>query len=634
MKYKKLKIIKQGKIRIQVIQKYTLFTVPIKTGEEQVVLKKRYSTEKEISAIMTAKLPDPTTDLHWGGYRGAIHEIFAENARSFPDRVCVVETADPANGIDENRIYTYQHIHESSNIVAHYLVAHGISRGEVVMIYAHRSVDLVVAVMGVLKAGATFSVIDPAYPPNRQKIYLSVAKPRGLIMLEKAGQIAPSVRQYLQDELDLRTEISSLAMQPDGSVKGSLGSDDIFEDFYKRKSEDCGVVVGPDSNPTLSFTSGSEGIPKGVKGRHFSLTYYFPWMAERFGLSENDRFTMLSGIAHDPIQRDIFTPLFLGAQLRIPCSDDIGTPGRLAEWMDDNKATITHLTPAMGQLLSTEATRQIPSLKNAFFVGDVLTKRDCLRLQSLAQNVQIINMFGTTETQRAVSYFPIPPFSSDPNFLSTQKDIMPAGQGMLDVQLLVIDRENTKRICDFGEQGELYVRAAGLAEGYLANDELNKQKFIKSWFVDDEVWRALEEKKLPDEPWRQFYFGARDRLYRTGDLGRYLKDGTVEITGRADNQIKIRGFRIELGEIDTYLSQHPLVRENISLVRRDKDEEPTLVSYFVPQKSRELDDVLTSAGEEEEADGMVINLRRHRHLIHQLRNHLKSKLPSYAIPTG
>ena len=175
----------------------------------------------------------------------------------------------------------------------------------------------------------------------------------------------------------------------------------------------------------------------------------------------------------------------------------------------------------MGQLLSTEATRRIPSLRNAFFVGDILTKRDCLRLQSLASNVRIINMYGTTETQRAVSYFPIPPLSSDPVFLNGQKDVIPAGRGMKDVQLLVINRIDRDSLCGIGEIGELYVRAAGLAEGYLKLPDLTEQKFVKNW-MGSTVNSGPEPQNLP---WTPFYLGPRDRLYRTGDLGRYLPNG-------------------------------------------------------------------------------------------------------------
>ena len=331
----------------------------------------------------------------------------------------------------------------------------------------------------------------------------------------------------------------------------------------------------------------------------------------------------------------MFTPLFFGAQLHVPTADDIGTPGRLAEWMAASEVTVTHLTPAMGQLLSAQATRQIPSLQNAFFVGDVLTKRDCLRLQSLAANVRIINMYGTTETQRAVSYFAIPPISEDSTFLATQKDIMPAGEGMIDVQLLVINRNDRNVPCAVGEVGEIYVRSGGLAEGYLDADT-TAEKFVMNWFSSNMRPRKdtiLHPVKGLAGPEARYWKGIRDRMYRSGDLGRYLPDGIVECTGRADDQVKIRGFRIELGEIDTHLSQHPLIRENVTLVRRDKDEEKILVSYFVPLDGPGLDGFASDVPEDEESKGLASGIRRYRRLIKDVREHLKKKLPSYSIPS-
>jgi len=329
----------------------------------------------------------------------------------------------------------------------------------------------------------------------------------------------------------------------------------------------------------------------------------------------------------------VFTPLFLGASLYVPTADDIGTPGRLAEWMADRQVNITHLTPAMGQLLSAQATRQIPSLQNAFFVGDVLTKRDCTRLQGLAKNVRIINMYGTTETQRAVSYFAIPSVNSDPTFLSTQKDLIPAGQGMVDVQLLVVNRTDRNIPCAVGEMGEIYVRSGGLAEGYL-DPEATAQKFVLNWFGEGVERKDTLLEKQPEAA--KHWFGIRDRMYRSGDLGRYLPDGRVECTGRADDQIKIRGFRIELGDIDTHLSRHPLVRENVTLVRRDKDEEKVLVSYFVPIGGDELLDYMSgSENDGEEVDlktEMLKGVKRYRRLIRDIREYLKKKLPSYSIP--
>jgi L-2-aminoadipate reductase len=293
----------------------------------QIVIDAASNPDKKVGALrlLTERqlqlLPDPSTDLHWSNFRGPIHAIFSDNAVRHPHRPCVVETASSTGTSD--RVFTYQQIHESSNILAHYLISQKVIRGDVVMVYAYRGVDLVIAVMGILKAGATFSVIgalslsvirveltrflDPAYPPARQTIYLNVAKPTALIVIEKAGSLSPTVKQFISKELSLKCLVPSLAIQDDGSLRGHV-EDHIFAGQIGLKSQTPEVVIGPDSTPTLSFTSGSEGIPKGVRGRHFSLTYYFPWMAETFTLSENDRFTMLSGIAHDPIQRDSFLP--------------------------------------------------------------------------------------------------------------------------------------------------------------------------------------------------------------------------------------------------------------------------------------------------------------------------------------
>lgn len=592
---------------------------------------------------MAAVLPDPTADLHWSDYRGAIHEIFAENTKKHPGRLCIVETA---SGVCPRREFTYSQIFEASCQLAHKLTASGIERGDVVMIYAHRSVHLVVAIFGILMSGATFSVLDPLYPPDRQVIYLDVSRPRGIIILQRAideaGPLAQVVNDFIVQALELRVQIPALELQNDGTlIGGTVNGKDCLEEQASCKTSMPDVLVGPDSTPTLSFTSGSEGKPKGVKGRHYSLAYYFDWMAERFGLSENDSFTMLSGIAHDPIQRDIFTPLFLGARLLVPSKENIQHE-QLAEWMRDEGATVTHLTPAMGQILVGGATTRFPALHHAFFVGDILIKRDCRRLQDLAPNVFIVNMYGTTETQRAVSYYEIKSRSENPNFLDTLGEVIPAGQGMKDVQLLIVDREDKTRLCEVGETGEIYVRAAGLAEGYLGSDDLNREKFVQNWFVDPNKWIQKDEINMKAqggrEPWRQFYKGPRDRMYRSGDLGRRGPDGNVECTGRADNQVKIRGFRIELGEVDKFLSSHPLVRENVTLLRRDAFEEPTLVSYIVPEMSRWIQwiqpktnskDLLVPQSDE----SMVAMLKRFRSLTLDVKEHLKKKLPAYAVPT-
>jgi L-2-aminoadipate reductase len=287
-----------------------------------------------------------------------------------------------------------------------------------------------------------------------------VARPRALVVLQKttleAGSLDEKVRQFISSTLELKTEVPALVLQNDGSLKSGIihNGTDIFEKASPDQKENPAVDIGPDDTPTLSFTSGSEGRPKGVAGRHYSLPKYFPWMSQRFSLSEKDRFTMLSGIAHDPIQRDVFTPLFLGATLLIPPKDVI-MHEKLAQWMRREGATVSHLTPAMGQILIGGASTTIPTLSRVFFVGDLLMKRDCRKLQDLAPNVFIINLYGTTETQRAVSYYELPSKTHDPTFLDKMPDVIPAGQGMQDVQLLVVNREDKNKVCEFNEIGEV-----------------------------------------------------------------------------------------------------------------------------------------------------------------------------------
>ncbi|KXS19367.1 large subunit of L-aminoadipate-semialdehyde dehydrogenase [Gonapodya prolifera JEL478] len=554
--------------------------------------------------------PDPTMDLDWDGWHGAITDVFHKNAEAHPDRVCVVESIDTGAGVGDKpedcpqRTFSYAQIDRASNRVANYLLKKGLKREDVVTLYSYRGVDLVIAIMGVLKAGGTFSVIDPAYPPQRQTIYLTVAQPRALLILRRAGPLPDAVRTHVRDTLFLACEIPAMELKDNGSVSGGWegeGAEEATREWGEVGEEFPGVLLGPDSVGTLSFTSGSTGIPKGVRGRHFSLTHFYPWMSMEFGLTEKERFTMLSGIAHDPIQRDIFTPLFLGATLHIPTAEDIGQPGRLAAWMAHHKITVTHLTPAMGQLLSANATTPIPTLRNSFFVGDVLTKRDVARLQLLAPNNAVVNMYGTTETQRAVSYLRVPPRGTYPTWLADKKDIIPAGKGMKDVQILVITPGGLP--AGIGEIGEIYVRSGGLAEGYLGLPDATAAKFVANPLRS----APTSTVEIP------FYKGPRDRMYRSGDLGRYLPNGEVECTGRADDQVKIRGFRIELGEIDTHLSQCAGVRENVTLVRRDKYEEQTLVSYIVPLL--------------EQYDGSQ------EEFIKSIREHLKGKLPGYAIPS-
>ncbi|KAL9571299.1 hypothetical protein ACKAV7_004637 [Fusarium commune] len=464
--------------------------------------------------------------------------------------------------------------------------------------------------MGTLAAGAIVTVLDPQYPPQRQQIYLQVYKPKALISIRKAteesGPLAPLVQKCIDDKLAIKIKIPDLRFTNDGELTAGEDSADIFANVKEKAPTPPVVLIGPDSNCTLSFTSGTQGLTKGVLGRHYSLAKYFPWMAERFGLSSESVFACLSGIAHDPIQRDIMTPLALGASLILPAKEDIQHV-RLSEWMRKGSPTTTHPTPAMGQILVGGATAQFPSLRQVFLVGDVLTTRDCRSLSQLSPACTIINMYGTTETSRAVSYFEVPSAQEDPTALDSLGDSIPAGWGMKGVQRGWRD---------------LYPRCWSCR----TDPEKNKEKFIDNWFVDDKKWVEADKANDKGEPWREYYKGPRDRLYVTGDLGEYRPDGAI------------RGFRIELNEIDANLGGSPLIQDCKTLVRRDRNEEPTLVSYIVPEIAEWKRWLETRGPQDIDEEGVemgpcTVYLKRFRRIQAEVRDHLKSRLPAHSVPS-
>jgi amino acid adenylation domain-containing protein len=502
-----------------------------------------------LTPAAAAVLPDPRAPLgeEW---QGAVHERLTWQARRVPERAALR---------DRDGSWTYAELEARSNRLAHALLAAGLRPEEPVAIYAHRCATLVWAVLGTLKAGGAFIILDPAYPAARLVATLRLAAPRAFLRPTQAGPLPAELARFL-------------ASQP-GCVRFDLAPAAAEERLPGGEgSEAPAVEVGPEHLAMIAFTSGSTGEPKGILGRHGPLSHFLPWQCAAFGLGPGDRFSMLSGLAHDPLQRDIFTPLWLGAALCIPDSAGLGTPGRLVEWMRREGVTVAHLTPAMAQLLTERAAGApavgLPVLRYVFLVGDVLTRRDVARLRRLAPGVTCVNLYGSTETQRAVSYhLAAAPADGGSPAAERSPEVLPLGRGMRDVQLLVLDRAGG--LAGVGEVGEICVRSPHLARGYLGDPALTRERFQ----TNPSTGRPA------------------DRIYRTGDLGRYRLDGSVVFVARADRQVKIRGFRVELGEIEAALAAHPAVRAAVVVAREDgvtpgasrgEGGERRLVAYVVP----------------------------------------------------
>ncbi len=515
-----------------------------------------------VTPAAAAVLPDPALPLS-GEWRGAAHHALSRQAGRAPARIAVED--------GQGTVWTYGELGARSNRLAHLLIGRGVAKGDVVAIWAHRSAPLVQALLGTLKAGAAFLILDPAYPAPRLLDYLRIARPAAWIGIAGAPAPAAAVAEEAAALCRCRIDLSAL-----DRMSGS-------------PETDPGIPVGPDDASCITFTSGSTGVPKGVVGRHGPLTHFYPWMGEAFGLGEDDRFGMLSALSHDPLQRDVFTPLWFGAAIVVPDPDGIGTPGYLAAWARRERVTVLNLTPAMMELVidsaveGEEPAAGLPALRRAFVVGDLLKKADVERFQRLAPGLTCINLYGSTETQRSVSYFVVPR-PEDPAAARLGREVLPLGSGCAGCQLLVLNRHG--HLAGVGEAGEIYMRSRHLARGYLDDDALTAERFLANPFTAS----------------------AGDRIYRTGDLGRYLPDGGVEFAGRADHQVKLRGFRIELGEVEAALARYPGVQECVAIVREDRPGDRRLAAYLV------------TAGGAPRAT--------------ELRAYLGERLPDYMVPTA
>ncbi len=496
-------------------------------------------------------LPDPAKPLS-RRWEGAVCHLMSEWARREPEEEAVC---------DYQSSWSYRELDDASGRLANLLIEEGIVKGDVVAVYAQRSSSLVLALMGIMKAGAAFLILDPAYPPSRLISYMGRSRPRGFIRIEEAGGLPPEMNDYIQNNgPPVRLDLSGSRE----SIKH------LLEDYQSR---DPGMEIGPDDTACVAFTSGSTGQPKGIVGRHGSLTHFIPSQLNRFGLGSSDRYSMLSGLSHDPLQREIFTPLCSGACICIPSPGKMGNPEKMMDWMNQEEITVSHLTPAMIQLLSrvnenhTGATTTVDSLGSAFVTGDVLTREDVSRLKALAPGVSCVNFYGSTETQRAVGFYQVEMGNEKKNGRKGDevkpREVIPLGRGLEDVQLLVLNRSG--RMAGIGEKGEIWMRSPHLAAGYLGNEQLTHEVFRANPFTGD----------------------PGDRIYRTGDRGCYRSDGNVVFQGRLDEQLKIRGYRIEPSEIEGVLRRHTGISDSVIVARGEEPGNRSLVAYVVPEGGSE-----------------------------------------------
>ncbi|HEX5379642.1 MAG TPA: amino acid adenylation domain-containing protein [Phenylobacterium sp.] len=445
-------------------------------------------------------LPDPAAPLPAGG-EALIHSRFLDRVRETPEATAIV---------GPDRSYSYREIEERSRALAGTLRLQGVGCGDRVAILAERSPDLVWTMLAAARLGAVFAVLDTDYPEARLQSLLAICAPKILVVAGSA-ELVPAARRLADGQ-------GVVALH---AADADAGAPDL--DGLDR--------ARPEAPAYLLFTSGSTGRPKGVAASHQPLTHFVDWQARTFGLGATDRFTMLSGLSHDPLLRDIFTPLSLGASVLIPEPSTITEPGRLAVWLRKARATVTHLTPALGQVLAAGASkvRDLPDLRFLFWGGDQLPAARIAETARIAPQARHVNFYGCTETPQAAGVFE---WDGDLSWKT-----LPVGRGSEGFQLLVVDAD--KRPVGVGEAGEIAVRSNYLSLGYV------------------DAGRVVP----PTDRGRE---GGAD-IYYTGDRGLYLPDGGVLMLGRGDDQVKVRGYRVELSEVTAALLACPGVRSAVAL---------------------------------------------------------------------
>jgi amino acid adenylation domain-containing protein len=442
-----------------------------------------------------------------------VHQMFEAQVERTPDAVAVVF---------EDGQLTYRELHQRANQLAHHLRSLGVGPEVLVGLCVEPSLDMLVGLLGILKAGAAYVPLDPAYPKERLAFMLEDSQATVLVTQQRLLAGFPQHRaQVVCLDMDRETVAAKDRGNPVSGVTGG----------------NLAYVI---------YTSGSTGKPKGVLIPHRAVVNFLQAMRQQPGLTSEDILLAVTTLSFDIAVLELLLPLTVGARVvvasRAVVLDGVGLAAQLAE----TAATVVQATPTTWRLLLAAGWQGSPQV-NSLCGGEALSRELADRL--LERCASLWNLYGPTETT----------IWSAVHHVEAGTGPIPIGRPVAMTQFYVLDAH--LHPVPIGIPGELYIGGLGLARGYLHRPALTAEKFIRH--------------PCSDEP------GAR--LYKTGDVVRYLPDGTLEFLGRIDHQVKVRGFRIELGEIEILLEQHPAVRQAVVTVREDMAGEQRLVAYIVAE---------------------------------------------------
>jgi len=444
----------------------------------------------------------------------------------------------------DDQVLSYRELNARANQLAHHLRSLGVGPDTMVGICLQRSVEMVVGLLGIVKAGAAYVPLDPDYPRDRLEY-----------MIQDAGVPVLLSQQEL------------IARLPKHSAE-TIALDSDWPKIAAHARDNPPVDIHPDNLAYMIYTSGSTGKPKGAMNTHRGISNRLLWMQEAYRLTDRDRVLQKTPFSFDVSVWEFFWPLMTGARLVVARPGGHKDGGYLVKTIIEQGITTIHFVPSMlAVFLREKGVEKCTSLRNVICSGEALT----YELQELFFSrlpVALHNLYGPTEASVDVTSWACIP--GDP------RRVVPIGRPIANTQIYVLN--SRLQPVPTGVSGELHLGGVQLARGYHNRPELTAEKFIPDPFSKES--------------------GAR--LYKTGDLCRFLPDGNVEYLGRIDNQIKIRGFRVELGEIESVLRKHPAVLDTAVVAREDSPGEKRIVAYYVQRdggscQPRELRDLLAQS---------------------------------------
>ncbi len=445
-----------------------------------------------------------------------VHALFEKRAEQQPQHPAVEF---------EGQQLTYAELNRKANQLARFLQKNGLQTDQIVGISLPRSMDIAVAILGILKAGGGFLNIDPTYPAERIAY-----------MIEDSHLQLVITNQQLAQKLPL-------------SGAKAILLDEQQEAIATQEEQNLNLPLDADNLAYVIYTSGSTGKPKGTLLPHRGLCNLFQAQQKAFNIQPNSRILQFSSLSFDASVWETVMALLNGATLVYTTQENLVTGQGLYQVLKEQKITTVTLPPSVLAVVPEEP---LPDLQTIITAGEKCT-RDLV--QRWGSERQFVNAYGPTETTVCASMF-----QTDPQHPVEP----PIGKPIDNFQLYVVDR-NLMPV-PVGVPGELCIAGVGLARGYLNRPDLTAERFVANPFAQS-----------PGE-----------RMYRSGDLVRWLPDGNLEFLGRIDHQVKLRGFRIELGEIEAVLTGHPQVRDAAVVVREDTPGNPLLVAYYVSEEGQPL----------------------------------------------